>query len=112
MDDTKTNPDYAWDDVLEGVRKSCAWSGVPGAAIGSDDAKQWCIPLAYEQNNLTYNQRMFDANGLAVPTNIDELRDTAAAAKAVDDRRRRYWCAWLAQLGHDPPRLFVRLYQL
>ena len=83
MDDTKTNPDYAWDDVLEGVRKSCAWSGVPGAAIGSDDAKQWCIPLAYEQNNLTYNQRIFDANGLAVPTNIDELLDTAAAAKAV-----------------------------
>ena len=29
------------------------------------------------------NKRIFDANGLSVPTNIDELLDTAAAAKAV-----------------------------
>ena len=33
-DASRTNPDYNWMDVLEGVRKSCAWSGVPGAAIG------------------------------------------------------------------------------
>jgi multiple sugar transport system substrate-binding protein len=83
MDETKTNPDYNWEDVLEGVRKSCAWNGQPGGALGSDDAKQWCIPLAYEQNNLTYNKRVFDSAGLSVPTNIDELVDTAAAAKAA-----------------------------
>lgn len=83
MDETKTNPDYNWEDVLEGVRKSCAWNGQPGGELGSDDAKQWCIPLAYEQNNLTYNKRVFDSAGLSVPTNIDELVDTAAAAKAA-----------------------------
>ncbi len=82
-DASKTNPDYNWEDVLEGVRKSCAWNGRPGGALGSDDAKQWCIPLAYEQNNLTYNKRIFDANGLAVPTNLDELLGTAAAAKSA-----------------------------
>ncbi len=85
MDETKTNPDYNWEDVLEGVRKSCAWNGRPGGELGSDDAKQWCIPLAYEQNNLTYNKRVFDSNGLSVPTNIDELVDTAAAAKSAMD---------------------------
>ncbi len=84
-DADKTNPDYNWEDVLEGVRKSCAWNGRPGGALGSDDAKQWCIPLAYEQNNLTYNKRIFDANGLAVPTNMDELMGTAAAAGAAID---------------------------
>ena len=83
MDDSKTNPDYNWEDVLEGVRKSCAWNGQPGGALGSDDAKQWCIPLAYEQNNLTYNKKVFDSAGLSVPTNIDELVETAAAAKAA-----------------------------
>lgn len=82
-DPEKTNPMYAFDDFLPGVIKSCAWNGVPGGALGSADAKQWAIPLAYEQNNLTYNKRIFDANGLKVPTNIDELLDTAKAAKAV-----------------------------
>jgi multiple sugar transport system substrate-binding protein len=82
-DPAKTNPGYAFDDFLPGVIKSCAWNGQPGGALGSDDAKQWCIPLAYEQNNITYNKRIFDANGLKVPTNIDELLDTAKAAKAV-----------------------------
>ncbi|WP_340301889.1 ABC transporter substrate-binding protein [Roseobacter sp. HKCCD7870] len=83
MDPSKTNPDYNWEDVLEGVRKSCAWNGRPGGALGSDDAMQWCIPLAYEQNNLTYNKRVFDANSLSVPTDLDSLVDTAAAAKAA-----------------------------
>ncbi len=83
MDDSRTNPDYNWEDVLEGVRKSCAWNGQPGGELGSDDAKQWCIPLAYEQNNLTYNKRVFDDAGLSVPTNIDELLETAAAANAA-----------------------------
>lgn len=82
-DPAKTNPDYNWEDVLEGVRKSCAWNGVPGAELGSEDAKQWCIPLAYEQNNLTYNRRIFDAHGLSVPTDLDGLLDTAGKAKAA-----------------------------
>jgi multiple sugar transport system substrate-binding protein len=81
-DDTKTNPDYNWEDMLEGVRKSCAWNGRPGGELGSDDAKQWCIPWGYEQNNLSYNGRMFKEAGLKVPTNIDELMATAAAAQS------------------------------
>ncbi len=83
QDPEKTNPLYAFDDFLPGVVKSCSWNGIPGGALGSADAKQWCIPMAYEQNNITYNKRIFDANGLKVPTNIDELLDTAKAAKAV-----------------------------
>ncbi|MCY4334166.1 MAG: extracellular solute-binding protein [Litoreibacter sp.] len=81
-DPAKTNPDYNWEDMLEGVRRSCAWNGKPGGALGSADAKQWCIPWGYEQNNLTYNGRMFDEAGLNVPTNIDELAATAAEANA------------------------------
>lgn len=77
-DPAKTNPNYAWEDVLEGVRKSCAWSGQPGAELGSDDAKQWCIPWGFEQNNITYNQKMFDKVGVQPPQNLDELLSTAA----------------------------------
>ena len=83
-DPAKTNPDYNWNDMIEGVRKSCAWNGRPGGELGSDDAKQWCIPWGYEQNNLAYNADIFAANGLNVPTNIDEMVATAAAAAAID----------------------------
>lgn len=84
QDSDKTNPAYAWDDMLEGVRASCAWSGKPGDPVGTDDARQWCIPWGYEQNNLAYNAEMFEAAGVAVPTNIDEMV-AAAAALTKDD---------------------------
>jgi len=83
QDANKTNPLYAWEDMLPGVRKSCAWNGVPGDKLGSADAKQWCIPWGYEQNNITYNKRIFDANGLNVPTNLDELLEVGVKAKSV-----------------------------
>lgn len=85
QDPTKTNPNYNWDDMLEGVRKSCAWNGVPGGALGSDDAKQWCIPWGYEQNNLTYNAEMLEKAGVDVPTSMDELITAAAQAQANSD---------------------------
>lgn len=82
-DPEKTNPNYNWDDMLEGVRASCAWNGKPGGELGSADAKQWCIPWGYEQNNLSYNAEMFDSAGIAVPTNMDEM--VAAAAALTND---------------------------
>ena len=85
QDDSKTNPDYDWDDMLEGVRNSCAWNGQPGGELGSADAKQWCIPWGYEQNNLTYNVDMLANAGVAVPTNLDELVEAAAAAQAGNE---------------------------
>ncbi|MEM7527830.1 MAG: extracellular solute-binding protein [Pseudomonadota bacterium] len=85
QDPAKTNPNYNWDDMLEGVRKSCAWNGRPGGALGSDDAFQWCIPWGYEQNNLAYNASMLDEAGVAVPTNIDELTEAAAKLQAANE---------------------------
>ncbi len=82
-DPAKTNPNYAWDDVLPGVKASCAWNGKPGGVLGSEDAKQWCIPWGYEQNNLTYNKEMLDKIGAGAPANMDEL--IATAAKATKD---------------------------
>ena len=84
-DPSKTNPGYNWTDMLEGVRKSCAWNGRPGGALGSSDAKQWCIPWGYEQNNLAYNAGMFDKAGVKPPTNLDELMDAAAKVQAGND---------------------------
>jgi multiple sugar transport system substrate-binding protein len=82
-DPAKTNPNYAWDDFLPGVRASCAWNGQPGGELGSEDAKQWCIPWGFEQNNLTYNRPMLEKAGVAVPGNLDELLE--ASAKLTQD---------------------------
>jgi len=76
-DPAKTNPQYNWEDVLPGLRASTAWNGVPGGALGSPDAKQWCIPWGYELNNLAYNRKMFDKVGVKVPKNLNELVDVA-----------------------------------
>lgn len=84
-DPAKTAASYNWEDMLPGVRKSCAWNGQPGGELGSDDAKQWCIPWGYEQNNLAYNRNMFEKAGLSIPKNLDEMVDTAAQAKASLD---------------------------
>ncbi len=78
QDPAKTAASYNWQDVLPGLRASTAWNGVPGGALGSDDAKQWCIPWGYELNSISYNRRMFDQVGADLPTNMDELVEVAA----------------------------------
>jgi multiple sugar transport system substrate-binding protein len=82
-DPAKTNPNYAWDDVLPGLRASTAWNGVPGGELGSEDAKQWCIPWGYELNNIAYNRVMFEKVGVEPPKNLEDL--VAVAAKLTKD---------------------------
>jgi multiple sugar transport system substrate-binding protein len=83
QDPAKTNPNYAWDDVLPGLRASTAWNGVPGGELGSADAKQWCIPWGYELNNIAYNRVMFEKVGVEPPKNLEDL--VAVSAKLTKD---------------------------
>jgi len=85
QDPTKTAPNYNWEDMLPGVRASTAWNGVPGAELGTEDAKQWCIPWGYELNNLAYNRNMFEKIGAEAPTNMDELIEVSARCTAELD---------------------------
>jgi multiple sugar transport system substrate-binding protein len=77
-DPAMTNPGYAWDDVLPNLRASTAWSGVPGAELGGDGAKQWAIPWGFELNSVAYNKRIFDQLGMEPPTNLPDMREKAA----------------------------------
>ena len=77
-DPTKTNPTYNWDDVLPGMKASTSWNGVPGAALGSKDAKQWALPWAYELNSITYNRKMYDKAGVEPPKNLPDLVEKSA----------------------------------
>ena len=77
-DPAKTNPSYNWEDMLPGLRASTAWDGVPGSALGSANAKQWCIPWGFELNSTTYNRQMYDKAGVKPANNLPELMETAA----------------------------------
>ena len=77
-DPAKTNPNYAWDDVLPGLRASTAWNGTPGGELGSKDAKQWCIPWGFELNSITYNRKMYEKVGVQPPKNLPDLIEIAA----------------------------------
>lgn len=77
-DPAKTNPNYDWEDMLPGLRASTAWSGVPGAALGGEGSKQWCVPWGFELNNIAYNRVIFDKLGLRPPAHMDEMIEVAA----------------------------------
>ncbi len=77
-DAARTNPSYNWDDLLPNLRASTAWSGVPGAELGGEGAKQWAIPWGFELNSVAYNKRIFDQLGLQPPKNLPEMKETAA----------------------------------
>jgi multiple sugar transport system substrate-binding protein len=77
-DPALTNPDYNWEDVLPNLRASTAWSGVPGAELGGEGAKQWAIPWGFELNSVSYNKRVFDELGITPPENLQDLIEKAA----------------------------------
>ena len=85
-DENKTSPAYDWEDMLPGLRASTAWNGIPGGALGSEGAKQWCIPWGYELNNLSYNRNMFEQAGVEAPANMGELLEVCAKLDKDLDR--------------------------
>jgi multiple sugar transport system substrate-binding protein len=77
-DPAQTNPSYDWNDVLPTQRASTSLSGVPGAALGGEGAKQWAIPWGFELNSVSYNKRIFDQLGLEPPKNLPDMKEIAA----------------------------------
>ena len=85
QDASRVSPSWNPDDFLPGIYNSCAWSGVPGQELGGEDAKQWCLPLAFEQNNVAYNRSMFETAGVQPPNDLDEMIEVAKAVQAAND---------------------------
>ena len=77
-DPSETSPDYAWDGILPNLRASTAWSGVPGEALGSANAKQWALPWAWELNSIAYNKRILDAAHMEPPKDLPHLIEMVA----------------------------------
>lgn len=74
----KTAPNYDWQGIIANLRHSDAWSGVPGEALGSANAKQWAVPLGFELYNVSYNKRIFDKLKLEPPKSLPDMMEVAA----------------------------------
>lgn len=65
-DRVKENNDWHWDDFTESSRQAV-----------TVDGKVFGIPVMTEREILFYNQEMFDAAGISVPTTMEEVAEAA-----------------------------------
>lgn len=68
---------YAWNDVLEPLRRGAMWDGVPGSEPGTQGARLWSLPLGFELAGVTYNRRVFDAMHFDPPKHLPDLVEKA-----------------------------------
>ncbi|MCQ0987895.1 ABC transporter substrate-binding protein [Jiella marina] len=83
-DPSKTAASWDWEDFLPGLRASTAWDGMPGSELGSGDAKQWCLPWGFEQNNISYNRPMFEKAGVEAPADMPALMAACEKLKGAN----------------------------
>jgi len=81
-DPSRTHADYNFADFYEAVVGSLRWDMVPGNMVGT--GPQWALPMGYELNNLAFNMRIFEEQGLQPPTTAAELLEVAAALNEFD----------------------------
>jgi multiple sugar transport system substrate-binding protein len=82
-DPSKTNADYDFEDIFPDLRNSERWNLEAGRA-NLGQGSQYALPLGFETNALMYRKDVFDANGLTVPTTLDELVSTSKKLKEID----------------------------
>lgn len=75
-----TNPQYAFDDIIDEIAGGLRWDGVDGGKLG--DGGQWALPWGFEGNDLMYNKRIFDELGLELPETLDEVIEIGRIIKA------------------------------
>jgi multiple sugar transport system substrate-binding protein len=66
-----TNPDYDFNDIIDGIAAGLRWDGVDGSEVGSGG--QWALPWGFEGNTLMYNKPLFERLGLELPRTLDDV---------------------------------------
>lgn len=82
-DPKMTNPDYDFNDIIEGLRQSERWNLKPGAA-NLGQGSQYALPWGWEANAYMYRFDIFDKMGLKPPTTLDELVDISKKLKGTE----------------------------
>ncbi len=74
--ESATNADYDWEDVLPNLRAADSWSFKVGDPLGTGG--QWALPWGFETNAIAYRSDVFDKLGLKPAETLDELVELAA----------------------------------
>lgn len=75
-DETRTSPDWDFDDFYPALIDSLRWDKTEFGGAG--EGGLWAIPVNEEGYALFYRKDILEANGIAVPQTIDELIAAAA----------------------------------
>ncbi|MCR2825077.1 ABC transporter substrate-binding protein [Microbacterium sp. zg.Y909] len=78
-DETRTAPDWDFDDFYPALIESLRWDKTEYSGAGQGGL--WALPVNEEGYALFYRQDILEANGIAVPQTVDEL---IAAAEQLD----------------------------
>lgn len=72
VSDLLADPEYDKDDFIQAALDGYAYNG-------ANDGKYYGVPLVTERQVLMYRKDLFEAAGVDVPTNLEELEAAAAA---------------------------------
>ena len=98
-----TNPDYDFEDIYEGLRRSTSWDFQVGSPLGTGG--QWAIPWGFETNVIAYNKAEFDRRGIQPAETFDDLIQLATDLTDRANNTLRHRVPRLPVVGHHPPRL-------
>jgi multiple sugar transport system substrate-binding protein len=76
QNESATNTDYDWEDVLPNLRAADSWSLKVGDPLGTGG--QWALPWGFETNAIAYRSDVFNKLGLKPAETLDELVELAA----------------------------------
>lgn len=76
QNESATNADYDWEDVLPNLRAADSWSLKVGDPLGTGG--QWALPWGFETNAIAYRSDVFNKLGLKPAETLDELVELAA----------------------------------
>lgn len=76
QNESATNADYDWEDVLPNLRAADSWSFKVGDPLGTGG--QWALPWGFETNAIAYRSDVFNKLGLKPAETLDELVELAA----------------------------------
>ena len=83
QNESATNPDYDWEDVLPNLRAADSWSLKVGDPLGTGG--QWALPWGFETNAIAYRSDVFNKLGLKPAETLDELVELAAVLSEKAD---------------------------
>jgi multiple sugar transport system substrate-binding protein len=88
-----TSDEYDFEDIQEGLRNATRWDFQKGTQTGTGG--QWALPWGFELNNIGYNKKYFDEQGINIENELSSFDNMIDFAVRLTDRSaNRYGIAF------------------